>query len=237
MGNAKGKSVNAKSIDIYEADYQKIAAKKKPQFVSPAENLVRAVRHEKLEIGTDRVALDFGCGDGRNCQYLHNLGYQVVALDFSQGALNATRARFDDGDVELLFIEEKTAVPILEESLDFIVAWEIMHWLGYEKIFDFYMADFKRLMRPDAKLVMTMPTEDHFLSRDSIQSGRSEFVIQHPTRNGCPIYSPNLRTLHEKIGTLEMAITRTLRYDLYDSVPFDGLGYPFSMYVFCLENS
>ena len=45
------------------------------------------IRMEKILASPGRVDsdLEFGCGEGRNCEYLFDLGYQVFATDVSGG--------------------------------------------------------------------------------------------------------------------------------------------------------
>lgn len=226
--------MRARSIDIYEADYLKIAQKQKPPFLSPAENLIRAVNQNDLSDGKDRSALDFGCGDGRNSEYLLSLGYEVVATDVSKGAIEATVARMGK-DAATHLLKENEPLPLQDDTIDLVVSWEVLHWLGSKDLFEFSLNEFARICRANARMIVTMPTEDHFLIPDAVEQAPDKYLVQSPERKGCVIYAPNRQTLIQFFETFGYRPQAISRYDTYGDVLKNETHLPFSMYVFTLS--
>lgn len=74
-----------------------------PFFVNaPDENLVEYLRVGRLP--PQGVALDLGCGPGRNAVYLAELGYAVDAVDLSVEALRWAEERAKERNVNVRFI-------------------------------------------------------------------------------------------------------------------------------------
>lgn len=60
-----------------------------------------------------------------------------------------------------------------------------MHWLGSQELFEFYLDELMRISRTDAHLVITMPTEDHFLFSGAIEQASNKFQAQAPEQKDC----------------------------------------------------
>lgn len=230
-----------KSIDIYASGYGK--CKKAFDFMSPAENLIRAMKvYGIAPKGRGSRALDFGCGDGRHVEYLSCLGYRVRATDVSREAVAASKKRVGRrSDAEIVFMEHNSRIDSGDSMYELIVSWETMHWLGSKKIFRLYMDEFQRVLRKGGRIIMTMPTEEHFLKYVSIETGESQYLCKAEERDGTIFYSPNLYSLkHMFMSDYRLKIVGVMRYDngrerhgLFKNLTLDKL---FSMYVFILES-
>jgi SAM-dependent methyltransferase len=80
----------------YPADYQPYRPKEREKKARPwswSRWLRRADPHSFLPIKPPGTLLDFGCGSGAYLQYMHDLGWDVVGLDMSPHAVEATTRR------------------------------------------------------------------------------------------------------------------------------------------------
>ena len=73
------------------------------------------------------TVLDAGCGSGRWSYALASLGAKVVAVDFSDAAVEETR-RVTDGVGEVDVIQSSLfTLPFRPEQFDFAVSWGVLH--------------------------------------------------------------------------------------------------------------
>ena len=234
--------MNAKSISIYANYYKEVAVQDRKDYSSPAENLIRSMKLGNIvpKRGANK-ALDFGCGDGRHSEYLLKMGYRVLATDVSEEAVKATKLRlkpYDNNEITLM--NENAKIDCQGAIFDLIVSWETMHWLGSKELFLFYLDEFKRVSKKDCNMIITMPTETHYLKNDSIEIGESQYLCKAEERKETVLYSPNLYTL-KKIFADDYGfdIKQIRRYDhgRINNITSEntGLDNLFSMYVFTLQ--
>jgi hypothetical protein len=117
-----------------------------------------------------------------------------------------------------------------------VVAWEVLHWLGSPETFLRGMRELLRVLRPGCPLLMTMPTERHYLKRYSLEIGRSTYLCKTKTRMDCVFFSPNLYTLrHLFENELGLAVRQVLTYEYGSSSTEPTLDDRMSFYGFCLR--
>ena len=99
------------------------------------------------------------------------------------------------------------------------------------------MQELLRVLRPGGAILMTMPTETHYLKRYSLEIGKSTYLCQTQTRKDCIFYSPNLFTLrHIFENDHELNIQQTLRYEYGSTSTEPTLDERMSFYGFCLKS-
>jgi len=230
------------SIDIYAEDYKRCFRDKK--FSEPAENLIRAVKIEGITPKNDRnKACDFGSGDGRHTEYLLKAGYEVLATDVSREAVRSTEHRVRQfKKARVILMRPNSRIDSPDNVFNMIVSWETMHWLGSKKLFLFYIKEFRRVLKKNGYVIMTMPTETHYLKHFSEEIGESQYLCNAPERRGAIFYSPNLFTLKKILhDRYQFKIKRIMRYDhgRTNDSRLTGMGLQnlFSMYVLILKYS
>lgn len=95
----------------------------------PAEYVMDAI--ERLAPAGNRLALDFGCGDGKNAAAMARAGLRVLAIDRSSVAVNNARARYGDLDVMWLVCDLRS-ITGPARCFDLIVATGSLHCLESE---------------------------------------------------------------------------------------------------------
>ncbi len=228
----------AKSIGVYEELYRKQLAGTRG-LTLPSENFVRLTIRAPIAPGAKGArALDFGCGDGCISEYLLARGYRVTATDVSESALEVTRRRLQGrGEFDLRMPDEDGLLRgMADDSCELVVAWAVLHWLGERERWRTTVTELLRILAPGGSLLMTMPTEDHYLKRYSLEIGVSQYLAKTPDRMDCVFYAPNLYTLkHMFERDFKLAIGQILRYDEGSTTTEHSLTDRFSMYGFCLK--
>lgn len=226
------------SIGVYEKDFQlKLSGKK--DILHPSEDLIRLVARGGIAAkAPGDIALDFGVGDGRHIEYLMSLGYNVIGTDVAPSSLEVTKKLYQgDERYQGILLEDSPKLPIADRSVALVVAWEVIHWLGSPELFLQGMQELKRVLRDDGVILLTMPTEKHYLKRYSLEIGKSTYLCKTQMRMDCIFYSPNLFTLkHIFEQELGLDIKQILRYEYGSSSTEPSLDEGMSFYGFCLSS-
>lgn len=109
--------------------------------------------------GGTGLALDVGCGYGRMCDAVADLGFTVVGLDPSKRVLGAARRRRPQ---HLWCAAKMPELPFLDSSLDLVCLFNVaraLHLLGMANI----CSSLARIVKPGGRLVVV----DNLRSRDS----------------------------------------------------------------------
>jgi len=224
------------SISVYEKDFQlKVSGQK--GILHPSEDLIRLITRGKISATEpSAIALDFGVGDGRHVEYLMSLGYDVVGTDVAPSSLAVTQKLFHGNQrYRGLLLDSCPALPISDKSISLVVAWEVLHWLGSPELFQQAMREFSRVLVRDGKILLTMPTETHYLKRYSLETGKSTYLCKTEARMDCVFYSPNLFTLRHLLEQeLGLKIEQTLRYEYGSTATEMTLDERMSFYGICL---
>jgi SAM-dependent methyltransferase len=224
------------SIAVYEKDFQlKLDGRK--GILHPSEDLIRLIARGSISAEEPgATALDFGVGDGRHVKFLMSLGYSVIGTDVAPASLEVSKRLFDGDDkFRGLLLENSPELPVDDRAFSLIVAWEVMHWLGSPELFLRAMHEFQRTLRPGGVILMTMPTETHYLKRYSLEIGKSTYFCKTETRKDCVFYSPNLPTLkHVYEQELGLKVQQILRYEYGSTSTEPTLEERMSFYGFCL---
>lgn len=202
-----------------------------------SEDFVRLLVRGGIAPGkVDEPALDFGIGDGRHAEYLISMGYRVTGTDVSDAPLQVSNRRLlGTGKLQTTLLERSPALPFPDRAYSLVVAWEVMHWLGGPESWELAIREFIRVLRPGGHLILTMPTERHYLKRHSLEVGKSTYLCKTPERMDCRFYSPNLLTLkHLFERDFGLSVRLVLCYENGSTVTEQTLEERFSMYGFLL---
>ena len=226
------------SIEVYEKDFQlKLNGSK--GILHPSEDLIRLVaRGSVAATDAHEVALDFGVGDGRHVEYLISLGYNVIGTDVAPSSLAVTHRLFKNNEkFRGLLLENSPEIPLSDGEVSLVVAWEVLHWLGSPDLYLKAMRELLRVLRPGGLMLLTMPTERHYLKKFSLEIGKSTYLCKTQTRMDCVFYSPNLFSLkHLFEHELGLKIQQILRYEYGSNQTEQTLDDRMSFYGFCLKS-
>ena len=81
--------------------------------------------------GQTKIALDLGCGPGPYTKKLQDLGFHVIAIDFSSQSLRLNAGICGLGRVETTFVQEDlNRLSLVENSVDLVVMADFIQHLG-----------------------------------------------------------------------------------------------------------
>lgn len=94
---------------------------------------------DKYNISLDDKILELGCGEGRDAFYLLNQGYDVLAVDYSNSAIEKCRSlsnhKFDNRFRQLDIIKD-----LLDEKFKFIYSIAVLHMFVLDEHRDVFLS-------------------------------------------------------------------------------------------------
>ncbi|PKL40617.1 MAG: hypothetical protein CVV44_03175 [Spirochaetae bacterium HGW-Spirochaetae-1] len=146
--------------------WQSHYTKDKSRLTYPDENLVRMLRRylNTQDDPQSLAALDMGCGSGRHCRLLAELGTGIVmGMDVSDNALRLT----EELGIEYLIHGDNRQIPLKNNSLDIVVAWGSLHY-NYKEELSHMTQEIYRILKPGGRLFATLRSDrDTYLKRGS----------------------------------------------------------------------
>jgi|TARA_B100001964_G_scaffold53026_1_gene60050 2-polyprenyl-3-methyl-5-hydroxy-6-metoxy-1,4-benzoquinol methylase len=230
-----------RKINVYTKGYKEILKTKKYDFMEPAESFIRIY---KTHIKNNKLlnSLDFGCGDGRHTKFLLKENHKVLATDISSAAIELTKKNIPHFNNTLLFNNEDF-LNKFSQDLDLIVCWETIHWLGdYNKIV-ILLKNFRKMMKKNKDLIVTFPSEDHYLLKNK-KIRKYSFMIKNEERRNMVICAPPLNQLKKMFFNCKFKISCIYKYShgrkFYnkkkDKLKTISIKNMFSMYAFLLKS-
>ncbi len=96
-----------------------------------------------------RVAVDVGCGSGRNMQLLSHFSERVVGIDRSPTAVDLATARGFS-----IYCADANALPLSDGSVDLLSALDVIEHLDDDMS---ALNEFHRVLQPEGLLLVTVP--------------------------------------------------------------------------------
>lgn len=116
--------------------------------------------------------LDVGCGNGKDCKYISEKGFEVIGIDLSVGMLAIAKEKVPNGKFEVMDIADITYP---ENSYDGIISNCSLFHIPSEEL-PKTLESFARVLKPNGKLLLIL------------QEGLGETMIEEPYRPGVNIY-------------------------------------------------
>lgn len=137
-----------------------------------AQEVVRVLKANGVEIGSLRTVLDFGCGCGRVLRHLHAIpGVQLHGTDYNRQPIDWCKRRLRFAQFELNGLSPPLAYET--EQFDLIYALSVFTHLP-ESLQLAWMSELSRILRPGGYLLMTTHGESYLTEeeRKRFRSGR-----------------------------------------------------------------
>lgn len=103
---------------------------------------------EQVRAANPKHVLDVGCGEGRFCRMLGQMGIQTVGIDPVEAMVQAARERDETGDYRLGFAE---ALPCEDQSFDLVVTY--LSLIDIDDL-DGAASEMVRVLRPGGRLLI-----------------------------------------------------------------------------------
>lgn len=115
--------------------------------------------------GQDRTALDVGCREGTQSQWLERRGYSVTSIDIERIYERCIEVDVDSG------------LPFADASFDLVWCSEVIEHLASPSAF---LSECSRVLRPGGRLVLTTPNSAFWLYPLARLFGKLPRDLQHP---------------------------------------------------------
>jgi len=125
----------------------------------------RAELIARLVGGPDLDVLDLGCRTGALTEFYAH-GNRVVGIDVDQDALEHARERLG---IETVWADAEERLPFSDATFDVVVAGELLEHLADPAL---TVAEARRVLRPDGRLVGSVPNAFRLKSRLRFLAGR-----------------------------------------------------------------
>ncbi|WP_424005619.1 class I SAM-dependent methyltransferase (plasmid) [Haloarcula salina] len=170
------------SRKYWDKEYARHTAIPSSNRDDPSKALIAA--EGQLDYKSVDVAVDVGCGNGRNAVYLADQGIDVIAIDFSTEAIERTRERIGrssvSGSVEVLVADLTEGFPITEDSIDLVIDSYFSCHLIEESVLQNYFDEVRRVLSSNGQLYWSgLGVEDEYYQSIS-NSHPAENVIVDP---------------------------------------------------------
>jgi ubiquinone/menaquinone biosynthesis C-methylase UbiE len=139
-----------------ENDYERMVPEFHEGTLVYAEHLTRYLAARQLV--QDKVVLDIASGSGYGTRLLAETARFVHGVDINQTAVNYSRRHYGAANVSYQ-VGDGVSIPLEDGSVDVVVTFEtIEHIADYRQ----FMAEVKRVLRPDGLAVVSTPNELEF---------------------------------------------------------------------------
>lgn len=156
-----------------------------------------------------KKVLDFGCGSGVLSYLFANNEYDVTGIDIEFAPLNEVR-RMIDFPESIKFIEgDLLSQNMPENSYDYIIAYNALEHI---ENLEGYIKEFKRILKPNGKIVVSGPTESSLYKLGRKLAGKRFTGDYHVT---------NIHTIrkvfeqHSKVKTLKRILFPIILFEIF----------------------
>ena len=140
----------------------------------PTETLVRLFRGSYISGMprdlTGKSVLEVGLGNGNNSIFLASLGLKVSATEVHQDICDVAKTN-------LARFGFNTSLPFDDNSFDFLVSWNVLHYDNTEDAIRAGIAEYARVLKPGGRLLLSTTGPDHMVIKDARPLGHHRYEL------------------------------------------------------------
>ena len=125
--------------------------------------------------------LDAGCGEGRNCVYFLNEGYQIFGVDSNPIAIQMARiyAQTIQQDYDIFRFQTSVVenMPFHQGAFDAVISSAVLHFAQNETIFLKMVEDMMRVLKPGGIFFLRMTTSEGGMVEKSPDLGDGVYLL------------------------------------------------------------
>lgn len=128
-----------------------------------------------LDASRGSPVLDLGCGGGQDTRLLTELGFPVIATDFSEKALEITHRKAPAAETQN--VDLSSGLPFPDASFGVIVASLSLHYFSWQQTTEI-LADIRRCLQPGGHLLARLnSTRDPYYRAAEKQPIENNFYL------------------------------------------------------------
>jgi len=160
----------------------KLYQQKGEELAHPSETLVRLfkgnyITGKKLDYQGKSV-LDVGFGSGNNTLFLASLGMQVSGIEIHEDICQLASIEFEKLGVDVdLRVGTNQSIPYENDSFDFLVSWNVLHYEGSEVGIQAAIKEYARVLKPEGRLFLSTTGPNHKILQNSKTLGNHLYEI------------------------------------------------------------
>ncbi len=164
----------------------------------------RVIRFVKKNFKVPAVLLDFGCGAGRNAIALAQEGFEIVAMDYTQEAVQAVKRKAESENLKITVIKnEGFDIPVNSESMDGIIADGSLFYNNKEDN-TIILQNLCKALKAGGKIWADWRSERNTLIEKGTRLENGLYKLgEDSSRDGCRYFFCNeqeVRQIYEKAG-------------------------------------
>ena len=125
-----------------------------------------------LKVLNGKKILDVGCGNGTDCKYIKDKGYDINGIDISENMLKIAKEKVPNVKFEIM---DMTNMEYSNNIYDGIISNCSLFHIPSEEVL-LTLKEFNRVLKVDGKILVV------------VQEGKGEEMVDEPYRHGTKVY-------------------------------------------------
>lgn len=151
----------------------------------PSETLVRLFKGDyvtgRREDMVGKRVLDMGFGNGNNTLFLAMLGMRVAGVEIHQEMCDSLRRKLNALQFDAnLQVGGNRAIPFADDSFDYLVSWNVIHYEGSEENVRAALQEYRRVLKPGGRLILSTTGPAHKILKNGKTLGGHRYEIGRP---------------------------------------------------------
>lgn len=117
---------------------------------------------------TGKEFCDSGFGCGRNLNFASHLGFNLSGFDIESSIVSNGEKKLRELGISVDLREGlNSSIPFDDNSFDYFLSWNSSYYMGNIQCYHQHLKEFYRVMRPSAKLIISVPMKSSFIFKNS----------------------------------------------------------------------